>query len=169
VSHVVVVGSMGVGKTTVGRPLAERLGMGFFDGDDELRARAGKTAAAIAATEGADALHRREADLLLELLDEPDPAVVAAAASIVEDERAVRRLTTDDVTVVWLRARPATLKRRALAGSHRPFVHDDPSAVARLDAQRRDAYAALADVTVHVDDRTPDALVDEVANTLASL
>ena len=160
---------MGVGKTTVGRPLAEQLGLRFVDGDDAMQARTGKTAAAIAATEGADALHRREADVLLELLDEPDPSVIAAAASVVEDERVVGRLTTDDVTVVWLRARPATLKRRALAGSHRPFVHDDPSAVARLDAQRRDAYTALADVTVTVDDRTPTDLVDEVANTLASL
>ena len=92
--------------------------------------------------------------------------VVAAAASVVDDEEVRARLLQDDVRVVWLRAHPSTLRRRALAGSHRPFVHDDPAAIARLDGERRPRYDELADVVVDVDDRDPDDIAAEIERGL---
>jgi hypothetical protein len=46
-------------------------------------------------------------------------------------------------------------------------VHDDPDAVARLDAARRDAYAAVANIVVDADDREPDEIAAEVERGLA--
>jgi len=154
---------MGSGKTTVGPPLAERLGRRFVDNDEVLTARTGRSAAEIVAADGADALHREEAAAMLDALGADDePAVVAAAGSVVDDEAVRARLGAEDIEVVWLRAHPSTLRRRALAGAHRPFVHDDPSAVARLDGARRPRYAEVADVVVDVDERTATDIVDEV-------
>lgn len=139
-----------------------------MDNDDVLTGWTERSAAEIAATEGADALHREEAAALLGALGADDqPAVVAAAASVVDDEGVRRRLAADDVEVVWLRAHPSTLRRRALAGAHRPFVHDDPSSIARLDGARRPRYQELADVVVDVDDRDAGDIVDEIATALS--
>src|SRR5689334_14413518 len=66
--HVVLMGLMGSGKSTVGRPLAARLDRPFVDNDDRLAARTGQTAREVAAAEGADALHAREAAVLVDAL-----------------------------------------------------------------------------------------------------
>ncbi len=158
---------MGAGKTTVGSVLAERLGSRFVDNDEVLAGQAGRNAAEIASAEGSDALHREEAAALLDVLDRDDESVVVAAAASVVDDNAVRtRLGGDDLAVVWLRAHPSTLRRRALAGTHRPFVHDDPSAIARLDGERRPRYEEVADVVVDVDGRDANDLVDEITSAL---
>jgi shikimate kinase len=163
--HIVLVGTMGTGKTTVGRPLAQRLGRPFVDSDAVLQAHTGRTAAEIVRRDGVDALHRLEVDALVEALADAHPSVIAAAGSVGEVANLRARLPRG-TRVVWLRARPATLKRRALSGEHRPFVHDDPEAVARLDAQRREGYEALADAVVDTDEGTPDDLVDAVIPAL---
>jgi shikimate kinase len=163
----VLVGSMGAGKTTVGHELASRLGTRFLDNDACLHAHAGRTAAEIAAAEGIEALHIAEAAGLLAALGD-EGGVVAAAASVVDDEAVRRRLERDDVTVVWLRAHPSVLRRRALAGAHRPFVQSDPAASARLDTARRPHYAELADVVIDVDDRSPAEIVDEISRAIGA-
>lgn len=158
---------MGSGKTTVGPVLADRLGRRFVDNDEVLSSRTGRSAAEIAGADGADALHREEAGALLDALGaDGEPAVVAAAGSVVDDEGVQARLGADDIEVVWLRAHPSTLRRRALSGAHRPFVHDDPSAIARLDGKRRPRYQEVADVVVDVDDREAADIVDEVVRAL---
>ncbi|HEX6310183.1 MAG TPA: shikimate kinase [Acidimicrobiia bacterium] len=162
-----LVGSMGAGKSTVGRELAVRLGVPFVDNDEQLRRHTGHTAAEVTTSSGAAALHRLEAAALLEALDEGGDHVVAAAASVVDDGGVRERLADAGVTVVWLRAHPATLRRRALAGAHRPFVHGDPAASTRLDTARRPHYAEFAAVVVDVDDRAPGEIVEEIAAALA--
>ena len=161
--HVVVVGTMGAGKTTVGQLLAHRLDRPFVDSDERITEARGATAAELADEEGIDAVHRLEAAVLLEALDEAAPSIVAAAASVVTDRSARARLRRDDVTVVWLRGRPETLAARVEPGDHRPLLAEDPEAVlARLDAERTPLYEEVADVTVDVDGRTPRQIAAEV-------
>lgn len=163
--HVVVVGTMGAGKTTVGQLLAHRLDRPFVDSDERITEARSATAAEFAAEEGIDAVHRLEAAVLLEALDEAAPSIVAAAASVVTDGSARARLRRDDVTVVWLRGRPETLAARVEPGDHRPLLAtgEDPEAVlARLDAERTPLYEEVADVTVDVDGRTPRQIAAEV-------
>jgi shikimate kinase len=159
----VLVGSMGAGKSTVGRALATRLGTTFLDNDEYLEGHSGRTAAEIATADGADALHRAEAAGLLAALTGDPTRVVAAAGSVVDDEAVRARLARDDVTVVWLRAHPSTLRRRALSGTHRPFVHGDPSNLTRIDTARRPHYEQVADLVVDVDGHSPAEIVDEIA------
>jgi len=159
---------MGAGKSTIGRALATRLGTTFLDNDEYLEGHSGRTAAEIATADGADALHRAEAAGLLAALTGDPTGVVAAAGSVVDDEAVRARLARDDVTVVWLRAHPSTLRRRALAGAHRPFVHDDPSMLTRLDTARRPHYTEVADVVVDVDERSPTDVVDEITAAIAA-
>jgi shikimate kinase len=159
-THVVVVGLMGSGKTTLGKALAERLGRGFVDSDQQLRRTDGRTARQIEAQDGVDELHRLEAVSLLDALREPAPSVIAAAASTIEDAAARDGLARDDVLVIWLRGSAAVLARRAAGGSHRPA---GPLAELREQVGRREPlFDQVADITVDVDDRTPAEVLEEI-------
>jgi shikimate kinase len=157
---VVIVGLMGAGKTTVGRALAGVLGVPFVDNDELLEAREGRTAAQLAADEGPEALHRAEADVARDALDDPTPRVVALAASVADDRELVERLRDHDV--VWLRAEPATLRRRTTSPSHRPRASVLGETLAEQAARRAEALALVASTVIDVDGRTPEALVAEI-------
>jgi shikimate kinase len=129
------------------------------------------TGRALAERDGVEALHRWEAEHLLAALAEPQPVVVAAAASVVDD--AACRAALREPFVVWLRAPAAVLAHRmdadAGANDHRRRL-GGPDAVAELEAGRADRYGAVADLTIDtvVDGTTmtPDAIV---ASVLAAL
>ncbi len=98
----------------------------------------------------------------------PDPVVVSVAGGAVLDP-ANRALLRRSGTVVWLRARPATLARRVGDGVGRPLLESDPAeALARLDEVRRPHYAEVAHAVVDVDDLDPDEVVDAVVAALGT-
>jgi shikimate kinase len=162
---------MAVGKSTVGRALATRLGRPFRDSDDDLAATRGLTGRALAERDGVQALHRWEAEHLLTTLAEVRPVVVAAAASVVDD--AACRAALGEPFVVWLRAPATVLARRmdsdASAHGHRRRL-GDLDAVAELEARRADRFGAVADLTIDtvVDGTTtdPDAIVAAILAAL---
>ena len=158
--HVVLVGLMGSGKTTVGCRLAARLERRFVDGDEELERATGRTAREIAEADGVPALLVLEARVLLDALARPEPAVIAPAASVVDDAGCRRALQSPDVTIVRLRARPDTLAARHAAGSHRRSLGADPVAgfAAQVRARERRFRAVRPAVTIDVDDRDPDEI-----------
>src|SRR4029079_2295269 len=93
VTHVVIVGLMGSGKTTVGRELAARLGWPLRDSDREIEAATGHTVRALRDEIGVDAMHELEARQLLDALSSPGPAVVpppAPATGVARRRRAPR-------------------------------------------------------------------------------
>lgn len=159
--HLVVVGGMAVGKSTVGQLLAARLGRPYRDSDDDLERREGRSGRELAARDGVPALHRWEATHLLEALASPHPAVITAAASVVEDARCVEALAAP--FVAWLRARPETELQRMAGDERRRHLGADPvAAMAALVDLRSPRYAAVADVTVDVDEVTPDEVAARI-------
>lgn len=118
--HIVIVGPMGSGKSTLAGGLARSLGRQVFDSDKSIEERTGRVGREIAGTDGVDVLHRLEADVLLDVLANPDPVVVAAAASVIEDP--VVREALADTFCVWVTANPDILAERSARGSHRRVV-----------------------------------------------
>lgn len=160
-----LVGSMAVGKTTTGQRLARHLGRPLRDSDNDLERHTATTARELAQRHGVAALHRLEARQLLDGLASKTPSVIAAAASVVEDERCMRALRAP--FVVWLRAGPETLLRRIGRGEHRRMLGDDVAgALAALEARRAPRYERLADLVVDVDDLDPEGVARRVLAAL---
>ena len=164
--HVALIGPMGSGKSTVGRQVADELGMAFVDNDVVLEQRVGTDAASYAATHGRAALHEVEAALVLEALHGTEPAVLATAASIIEDA-ACRRALADHAITIWLHGDVADLARRAERGEHRPLADDVADELARLGRLRDPLYAEAADLAVDVSANSSAATVAAILDHLA--
>lgn len=153
---------MGVGKSLAGRLVASRLGWPHVDTDDEVEQRTGSTVARVFAEQGEAAFRAAESQVLTEALSGPSPAVVSVAGGAVL-AAGNRRLIEDSGLVVWLRADLAILAQRVEGGGHRPLLEGDPEGrLARLYAERRPVYEALADVVIDVDRLGPDEVADQV-------
>ena len=174
--HLVLVGLMGTGKTTVGARVAARLGWPYRDGDAMLEDSTGHTAATIVDAEGADALHRAESRVLREALASEVTSVIGAAAAVVDDPACRAALRSPGVAVAWLRADPAVLGRRFEAGSggagaHRPAYGADAEKFLSAQGRRRAARfkACRPFVVVDTGRLDPTAAVERIVVALAAL
>jgi shikimate kinase len=164
--HLVLVGLMGTGKSTIGARCAERLGIHYVDSDELLQARVGRARDVVAA-QGADALHDVEAAVTLDALDAAEPSVIGAPASAVLS--AVVRERLHDHDVVWLWAEPHRLAARLAASTddYRPFVDRDPNVVVQMHEARKALYEDVASLVVDTTDRAPDVIADEIVEWLS--
>ena len=161
-THLVLVGLMGAGKTSVGRVCAERLGRPFVDTDDVVEALAQMTVAEIFAAYGEPRFRELERQAVADVCASPAPLVIACGGGVAVDPENRTRLTAAG-SVVGLRARVAVLAARVGDGATRPLLTPDPrTSLSRLAAAREAAYEAAADVTVDTGDRTVDEVVDAV-------
>jgi len=161
--HIVLVGMMGAGKSSVGRALAVKLERPLLDSDEMIEARTGRTVREIWQADGEPAYRLLETDVLVEALDAPTPSVIAAAGGIVLSEANRRALRESDSYVVWLLADVDVLLRRVQSGAHRPLLDDDPEGtLRRMFVEREPLYREVADAIVSVDNRS----VNEVAHAV---
>jgi len=157
IRHVIVVGLMATGKTTVGRALADHLGWRFDDSDAFIEAATGMTVKALRARRGVEVMREAESRHLLGALAGPGEVVIAAAAGVVEDERCLAALRRRDVAVIWLRASPAILAERFGSEAHRPLYGKDPATFLAEQAAERQLPQPDTDHPVHRRARCPPA------------
>lgn len=161
--HLVLVGMMGVGKTTVARVLADRLDRPVLDSDLEIERRTGRTVREIFADDGEPAFRALETEVLLEALASPTPSIIAAAGGVVLSPANRAALKSSSARVVWLCADPATLVERVKGGGHRPLLDDDPAGtLRRMFFDREPLYREVADAIVLVDHRSVGEVVEAV-------
>ncbi|MBA2300242.1 MAG: shikimate kinase [Chloroflexi bacterium] len=160
--HVVLVGLMGSGKTTVGVLLAEALGVLHLDSDRDIQRETGLRGRDLAARDGIDALHALEARHLLDALAQPGTTVISAAASTLDDPVSRTELRSPRHLIVWLHASPAVIAARLRADDHRPGFGPDLTEVITQQATRRmAALEEVADLTLDAT-QPPDVLIDKI-------
>ena len=163
--HVVLVGMMGVGKSTVGRLLATAWSRPFVDADEELERRTGCTVAELFDEHGEPGFRRLETETLEAVLTDAEPAVISCGGGAVI-EAVNRALLAEHATVVWLTAPADILALRVGDGRTRPLLGERPGvALEELSAERTPLYETVADHAIDTADRAPATvarLVDEV-------
>ena len=164
---IVLVGMMGSGKTTVGKRLAERLGVSFVDTDDLVAAEAGKSVREVFASDGETEFRRMESQALHVALNSPDDLVVAAAGGCVLSANNRAAMHEHATCVLWLDADVATLGERTRRGAHRPLLDGDAATrLATLDGERRALYESVADARIDTTGRTIHDVVNDVVGAL---
>ena len=163
-----LVGMMGSGKTSTGRPLAESLGYGFVDADAVIEQAAGCSIPEIFQREGEDGFRAIEHQVL-SAISQRHSLVVATGGGVVTQRENWGLLHSG--IVIWLDVVQEQLLKRLQADSTvRPLLQtEDPAlALSQLLAERQPLYAE-ADLTVVINDETPDTVADGILQLLPSL
>lgn len=163
--HLVIVGAMGAGKTSVGRVLADRLGLPFLDSDQILEAWAGETGGEIAARDGVGRLHVMELEVFLEACRSPDPVVISPAASVVDHEAGRDVMAAN--TTIWLTAPAEILAARIADGGHRRDISDEERE--QLRARREPWFERLSRFSVDTGSKNPEEVVDTILGLLETV
>ena len=163
-----LVGMMGSGKTSTGRPLAERLGYGFVDADAVIEQAAGCSIPEIFDRDGEAGFRKLESQVL-SAISQRHSLVVATGGGVVTQPENWGLLHSG--IVIWLDVVPDQLLQRLNADSTvRPLLQtaDPEAALNALLNERRPLYAE-ADLTVVINDETPEAVADGILQLVPSL
>jgi shikimate kinase len=161
--HLVLIGMMGVGKSSIGRRVALRLGRPFLDTDKMVEDGAGRTVAEIFAADGEAAFRERETLAVRTALESDAWSVIAFGGGAVLDP-ITRGLARQLALVVWLQAPARELARRVSAsmrrsgGTARPLLtsgRPPEEVLDELAQSREEAYRSAAHVLVDTAGRSP--------------
>jgi shikimate kinase len=161
---VVLVGPMGVGKSTVGQLLAERLGVGYRDTDDDIVAEQGRAIADIFVDEGEPAFRALEKKAVRRALTEHG-GVLALGGGAILDAQTRALLAGHQVAYLSMDVEEAV--RRTGLNVARPLLAVNPRRQWReLMEARRHLYTEVARTVVPTDGRTPEEVTQAVLDAL---
>ncbi|MEV4177092.1 MULTISPECIES: shikimate kinase [unclassified Nonomuraea] len=160
----VLIGPPGSGKTTLGRLLAERLGVGFRDTDADIEAVAGKPVADIFVEDGEARFRELEHEAVRRALAEHEGILSLGGGAVLHEET---QALLAGHHVVYLEVGLADAVQRVGLASARPLLVLNPrSRLKKLMEERRPVYERLAVMTVVTDKREPEELADEIVKGL---
>ncbi|MEU9556830.1 3-dehydroquinate synthase [Streptomyces fumanus] len=160
----VLVGPMGVGKSTVGALLAERLGTAYRDTDDDIVAEQGRTIAEIFVEDGEDAFRQIEKRAVRRALTEHDGVLALGGGAILDADT---RALLSGLRVVYLSMDVEEAVRRTGLNAARPLLAVNPRKQWReLMEARRHLYEGVATAVVATDGRTPEEVTQAALDAL---
>ncbi|MDO9433505.1 MAG: shikimate kinase [Pseudomonadota bacterium] len=164
---ITLVGLMGVGKSSVGRRLANALELPFKDADVEIEAAAGRSIPEIFASLGEPAFREGERRVITRLLEDPPHVLATGGGAFITPE--TRALIKERSVSVWLKADLEVLVRRVGRKDNRPLItgKDPLEVLTELAAVRYPIYAE-ADVVVETGDTAHHVTVDQVIQALSA-
>ena len=161
----VLVGLMGAGKSTVGRRLAQKLGLPFLDADHEIEAAAGMTIPDIFSIYGEEYFRDGERRVIARLLQEGPIVLATGGGAFMSAETRAR--IAESAFSIWLRADLDVLMRRVRKRSNRPLLQNpDPEGTMRKLMDVRYPVYAQADLTVESHEAPHDRVVIEIVKAL---
>jgi len=162
-NNVILIGFMGSGKSCVGRKLSYRLQRTMLDTDKQIEKKQGKTISEIFQEQGEQAFRDMETAYLQELADTCNNQIISSGGGLPLREEN-RALLKQIGCVVYLKVTAQTVYQRLRNDTTRPLLQgEDPQGkIMTLLAERSPIYASAADVTIEVDDKNFDEILDEI-------
>ena len=158
---IVLVGMMGAGKTSIGRRLAEKLGLPFVDADAEIETAAGKTIPEIFAEHGEAYFRDGERRVMLRLLCGSQKVLATGGGAFMNSE--TRLAVKQRGVSIWLKASYDVLLARVKKRGNRPMLKtDDPEATLKRLIEERYPVYAEADITVESREVPHETIVAEI-------
>lgn len=163
---IVLVGLMGVGKTTVGRRLANALELDFIDADEEIERAANRSISEIFEVHGEAYFRDGERRVIARLMEEGHGVIATGGGAFVDDE--TRALVLKNGIAVWLDCDIDTLVERTARKDTRPLLKTgDPRAILRNLKEIRSAAYSQAQIHIVTDDGPHEATVEKLLKELS--
>ncbi len=163
---IVLVGMMGVGKSTVGRRLAARLSIPFVDVDDEIIISANMDIADIFKKFGEDYFRQGERRVIRRLLDGKQKIIATGGGAFIQEE--TRQTIMEKAITIWLKADINILIKRVSKRNNRPLLFNrDPKKVLSELSEIRNPIYALAQHHINTGDSLHDQTVTKIIETLS--
>lgn len=166
-THIMLAGFMGTGKSTVGRILADHLSLPFADLDTEIEHTAGKTIKQIFADEGEKGFRKRESNALLKLLYLGDSIVALGGGALLDPLNMARAHRAGPLVCLTANARVICQRVQAQSGVRPLLEVEDPEEEVRALLEKRGSCYAQADVQIDTTCLTPHAVVTEIIDWMA--
>jgi shikimate kinase len=166
-NNIFLIGPMGAGKSTVGIQLAKRLGLDFYDTDQELEQRTGVDLAWIFSVEGEDGFRRRER-LIIEDLTQVPNIVLSTGGSCIVDPDNRRNLRNNGFVVYLTTSTPEQFNRTQRNRKRRPELQVPNLAehIQQRMTQFGPLFSEIADLTILTDHKTVTQVVTEILQHL---
>ncbi|HYI39587.1 MAG TPA: shikimate kinase [Allosphingosinicella sp.] len=163
---IVLVGLMGVGKSTVGRRLARRLGLPFADSDEEIERAADHEIKEIFDRFGEASFRDGERRVLRRLIAGERKVIATGGGAFMDGE--TRALILESCIAIWLEAGAETLAKRVVRRGHRPLLAGkDPLLLLRELAEVRNPIYAQAHLRVSSGPGPHEQIVERIVEALA--
>jgi len=165
--NIFLIGPMGAGKSTIGRELAERLHLEFFDSDQEIERRTGADIAWVFDLEGEEGFRKRE-EGVIEDLSEKQGIVLATGGGSVINSQVRNRLSARGI-VVYLETTIDKQVARTQRDRRRPLLQtsEKPRTVLEnLAVERNPLYEEIADVIIKTDDQSAKVVAHKIIERL---
>lgn len=165
---IVLVGMPGSGKSTIGRKLAQRLGLAFSDSDAEVEKAAGMTVPQIFETLGEPAFREGERKVIARLLRSSRQILSTGGGAFMNEH--TRAIIKNEAISIWLQADYDVLLERVLRTDDRPLLRKgDPAIILRDLMNAREPIYAMADLTVRSENVPTDETTRLVINALEEI
>ncbi len=168
-NNIILTGLMGAGKSTVGKALARRHNMQFFDSDREIEQRTGVDIPTIFAIEGEEGFRDREQQVITDLVTKKGVVIATGGGSLLRQEN--RQALTRSGVVVYLRASPEQLYSRIRYDKSRPLMQtDDPlQTLTDILKTREPVYLETANLTVRTGKQRLGVTIRQIEKGLRNL
>ncbi|MDY4281197.1 MAG: shikimate kinase AroK [[Pasteurella] mairii] len=165
--NIFLVGPMGAGKSTVGRQLAQLLGMEFIDSDAEIEQRAGADISWIFDVEGEEGFRKREERIINELTQKQGIVLSTGGGAVLSKEN--RNHLSARGIVIYLETTVEKQFQRTQRDKKRPLLQEveDPRQVLEdLAKIRNPLYAEVADITLSTDEQSAKVMASQLIDLI---
>ena len=160
--NIFLIGFMGCGKSTMAHLLSEKLGLELIEMDETIEAEAGMSINAIFETYGEAHFRDLETQLIVRIAEKGGAVVSCGGGAILRPENV--EMMKKNGNVIYLSATPETIYERVHSSTNRPLLNGNMNVeyIASLMEKRLPRYLAAADITIVVDDKEKNEILDEL-------